>query len=824
MVRQIRKAGGRDDSDDDNDDGGKAPKSKPNPVAAQTKAPTGGHQQDGYKKQKPVVFSGYDDEDAEEYGGGGASGIEAQSKLSKFKKIRQAPDAAKVMQQEPQTAPASYQSSASSYTLDSLQELRQSQKFAAQARGDKAQEAMAEMEGMELQGEEAESLEERLAYDGPNGDDAMLQSAKSDSRNGHRATNLTDPDLMDVDGLQRVSMTRREQAREFVPVEAGQTTEWEAELIRRGGNIGAGSGVSGSSSSSSSSSNNSSGSRPGQAFGGDIHSSIGEIRRALVQARQGLSDSTTAATHRLAQLRAAHDQAAHDAAAGSAELPAQVAQLNALRLFRVFIAEVVGMLRDKADMAQQLQAALAGFMRNCREGLRATRVERQEDEWYTVTQGQQGAALLGLGGYAPSAVLREVAALQGYGGGVADVDAFGRSARRDGPVARQELAQRVAERAVQRQAVSLDLPAVLELSAEDQGYASDCSPARAQRDEWLAKADTLHRAAQVVMEDVRPEVGSLQEVLGRLAEFRSAQRERYKAAYMALSLPPIVAPFVLMDMLEDPPLAPAGSGVPVTALRERAWFRAVRGYSQVAGAAAECGEASAVVDEDSSLLAKVLALGPLPLLVQMSAGLDPLCLIHAEQCVDWLDCLEGPDVGGALATQPLWSAVFGQFEDTLVGPAGELSLVPPEGRGAGGAFVCSQLRRATVALGHLCLFKRLHLRTSPPAAGPDGHGFIARVALQACLQRLPACSALLEAADCPSPTMEGSSAAPPRARQAVWALLRVITKLVPGSLVVGLCRPDVGARFERLRAVVGVGRGIEAGREGELRAIMGGMV
>ena len=795
MVRQIRKAG-RDDSDDED--------VRPQVVSKPASKP------------KPV-FSGFDDEDASS-----SSSSSSANKSSKFKKIRQAPDAGRaLMQVDPEPL---QNSSTSSYTHDSLQELRQSQKFSTVASAAASRE-MAEMEGMELVGDEAESLEERLAS-AQEGDEegAMLQSARG------RPTQ-EDPDIAEDDGLRRVSMARTEQRREFVPVGARES-EWEGEMMRRGGNIGAG---------GSSGSGNGAGSRPPRSLGGIQQGpSMSDISRALEQAKQSLTQSTSAASRRLAQLQAQHDQALSDSQAGSSGLPARVEQLNVLRLFRVYISEVVGMLRDKQAMGDQLQAAVLGMVSEQRGALRAARLELQEDECY------QAGPDVGLGAYAPSSILRDVAALKA--GGAGSVDQFGRTRPSlDSPFARQELARQLAARAADRVATLLDLPPVLEglEGAEAEGYARDCQPSAAVCARLFSQADTLHRAAQCVMEDVRSEIRSIDHLLSRLADFRTAHGDKYTAAYTSLSLPPVLIPFALLDLLEELPLPQPGGGA-VMPLRERGWFRAIQVYGQGGVGVAAEGESAIVGSsnaDDASLLAKVLALGVLPLLARLCEGLDPLSAAHVAQAVDWLDCLERPETAGGaggavLATQPLWTAIFAQFEAALLGPSGELALVPvlparsaalaggaaapsAEGEGvsdgvAAVAFACGQLRRVTVALAHLCLFKRLQLRSSqgPVAAGAgagtgDGHTHVARIALQTCLRCVPACCALLAA-----------DARGTQALAAVWPLLRVTTKLVPMSLVAGVCRRDQVRGFEQLRGVVGVGRGLETGREAELAAAL----
>jgi hypothetical protein len=59
----------------------------------------------------------------------------------------------------------------------------------------------------------------------------------------------------------------------------------------------------------------------------------------------------------------------------------------------------------------------------------------------------------------------------------------------------------------------------------------------------------FHIASQVIMQDARPDIRHLHEVLSNFRQFRKAHHSKYQAAYIDLSLPQLIGPFLRLDLL-----------------------------------------------------------------------------------------------------------------------------------------------------------------------------------------------------------------------------------------------------------------------------------
>jgi hypothetical protein len=138
-----------------------------------------------------------------------------------------------------------------------------------------------------------------------------------------------------------------------------------------------------------------------------------------------------------------------------------------------------------------------------------------------------------------------------------------------------------------------------------------------------------------VMSDVREDCRCVSELLSRLAAFRQARPRQYEDAFIALSLPPLLAPLVRLDLLSLPlaPLSSAPTPTPAPGaapLESRGWFSSLRAF-------------------DPLLLTQVLSSTVVPLLAQaVRAGLDP---VNAAQAAAVAGCVAscegaGAEVGG----------------------------------------------------------------------------------------------------------------------------------------------------------------------------------
>lgn len=56
-------------------------------------------------------------------------------------------------------------------------------------------------------------------------------------------------------------------------------------------------------------------------------------------------------------------------------------------------------------------------------------------------------------------------------------------------------------------------------------------------------------AANVILQDVRPDISQLQIFIQKLTQFRKDNYKKYQEMYIDLSLPQLIEPFILLDLL-----------------------------------------------------------------------------------------------------------------------------------------------------------------------------------------------------------------------------------------------------------------------------------
>lgn len=708
MVRQIRSKR-EEDSDDE-------PAIKPKPAV-----------------KKPILttaFRDFDDDDTTE---NCTTSSQIKSDKKSFKKIRQAPDAAAAM-----AAPEQLSEPITSYSADHLNQLRESQNFAKFTGA--SNHVLEEMEGMELVGDEAELLDQRLeqeqeqqhgmvsgAWMGTQPDDnALLAAAKKlASRHGYLR-----PDSEFGDEPDRVQLVRPVEKIDFDG--SGVSNKWEEEMMRRAG-------VDTSSTSSTlAGSHVSSRTNPSSAahlvnslsMGVTIPSIQAHLNRTII----ALAETTSAATRHLANLTLRHSTAAESMKSLTAEIAPKVAVANIASMLRVFMAEVVGMLRSKESMVHALQKGYTDLVCDLRLWQAEARRAWVEDAVLLV---HHTGGMVNLGTYIPSRSLAEAQKIidstsHGAIGGDQDfVDEFGRSC--DPAQRRAAMMDRLVHAASSRleaiRTTDLALPpnilfasSMAGLGVDDDdssspgvgnpatpattvnainiasspepvGFAIDCAMSTEHNISLDSRIERLQLAGRMVFEDVEHDVSSIPTILARLAEFRRASREKYDSAYIALSLPPVLVPLVQWDLIMNPIIGHCWSRAEGEALGQREWFVAIDNYSRegMESAAAHNNSSvatSAVADDDASLLSRIITLAVIPLLVKTVQGLDPLNTKQMMRCVEVLQVCEelnghflpaqsGPKRGQTgFPTQQLWAGILAQVESSLLSDTGDLALAP----------------------------------------------------------------------------------------------------------------------------------------------------
>ena len=121
-----------------------------------------------------------------------------------------------------------------------------------------------------------------------------------------------------------------------------------------------------------------------------------------------------------------------------------------------------------------------------------------------------------------------------------------------------------------------------------------------------------------VLDDVKTELAEIEAVIYQFSEMRKIDPEKYKSAYLSLSLPGILEPLVLLDFLG------VRLGEEGLVLSERRWHESLREFCVTAD--------EQEIDGDATVLPKVVVKTFLPLLESLvSSHLDPLSA-SSSQC------------------------------------------------------------------------------------------------------------------------------------------------------------------------------------------------
>ena len=310
-----------------------------------------------------------------------------KSKASKLvKRMKQAPVDMTTLIQEAPVAANSFASSSSggAYSADSLAALRQQQKYSEASavvtdEMDVDNESTAVntrhnrssgggLEGMELTGEEAETMEELTERLEANGNDAgkhfssMLTSAGSTTsvRFVDEKQELADREALhqsrmalshqvrktevDKDRLSMGQTVQPNVRRDFVALDE-EASEWELEIVNRG----KGALLKGAMATSRSTGGRSGGNGSSSGVGVSTRDvlTIEDVQKALQRAADSLTNGLEDADRRKDRLQQDIQHMSEKDNLLQTKVVAGVNHLNNLRELRVFCAEVVGMLRDK---------------------------------------------------------------------------------------------------------------------------------------------------------------------------------------------------------------------------------------------------------------------------------------------------------------------------------------------------------------------------------------------------------------------------------------------------------------------------------------------
>eukprot|EP01034_Spumella_vulgaris_P023954 gene23954-30238_t len=531
-------------------------------------------------------------------------------------------------------------------------------------------------------------------------------------------------------------------------------SEWEAEIMRRGVISSSSSGNNYKAPTADSKHSSSDGKN---VKGGSLSSSddskketqsvsLEDVTKLVQTALDRLRVSSAGHERQISMLTINKSKAEEKRLALQARLNTGVDRLNLVQDIRIFFAALVGMVRAKQPLIQQLSEATFTTLRAQSEARRRLRVEEQED---CLCRAREARELMTVGEYAPSSSLLN----SGGSEGSADVET-------------REGHRRFARLQVLSDAnlSQSDCDVMSRLSETDKAHfisgrvdqiASGAGGHDTRRalyrllervaierlatPEFLSKLSVLSSARVACMEDVAGEVYSMREIVTKLTAFREAYPDKYRSAFISLSLPDVLEPLLLFDVLgcsstvfalsgansasieshsDEMGSAPSVSSQSgLFAISEREWHESLREFSASSGDGGDVDSSeqadatveSLVQEGDSNLLPKLVVSAVLPWLVQcVQTVLDPLDTAACVQCADLVGQVLDYDPGAGPLTAML-EAVVDVFTAEIAVTC--VPVVKTGSSGQGVAFLERQLYRVEILLENFALFKEY---LSPP--------------------------------------------------------------------------------------------------------------
>lgn len=552
------------------------------------------------------------------------------------------------------------------YSKESLQALRRQQAFSLPVPSMKTDVVL------ELAGDEAESMgklteeieEHQLHQDHVSKrvtfqtEEMEMQSLRSLQHRNSEKRNGTQDDLLNPDGSEykRLSTTLKKNLPEFIPLAVHSDADeqnWEADLLKRGSGAAGGAGnirplvyssdpmslpapMEQEEQSLDRESNLYGWSSGARVFRGDAAvrdgPSLQDVINSTKKAISHLAESCEASERKLDSLKTDLEAATEEGKRWRELMERDATRVSLLQSLRLFVSEYVGLMRDKEEQLTMLKEVAAKALRVVGERRRCLRLLAQEDTLYLI---KQAGDLMQLGDYTPTATLAEP----------------------ESPDLSAAVERRVLERL--------------------QGGGDAAAPE--------SPYQALQAAASVLMSDAKSDLLDPQVVLGRLAAFRSRDKDRYKSAYISVSLPAALSPLVLLDTLPLPWVEEQLD------LSQRPWYSPLLDYSTDEAAGDE-------VDGDASLLPKVVLTYVLPWLQTVIANIyQPTSASHTTHVLSLLEkIVELDPTPGQLS--PLLTAVLDAFKQTVV----DICLPVPRGKSELVLTLClTGIRSLTDALTHL---------------------------------------------------------------------------------------------------------------------------
>ncbi|KAL3131084.1 hypothetical protein ABBQ38_000395 [Trebouxia sp. C0009 RCD-2024] len=270
---------------------------------------------------------------------------------------------------------------------------------------------------------------------------------------------------------------------------------------------------------------------------------------------------------------------------------------------KAYIADLCDMLQAKSPIVEELQDHMTGLQRHRGQVASDNSTGNDREEMAPAEAAVQAAlGVLSRGGAEPAAA---AAAERAADSAEADLlsnlpeklDEFGRDEN-------VELREEMSRRAHKRQNQYRSVPAQPQGAAEERWGDATTDESDSEVTHYRSKRAEALEASASVFADASEEYGSLAAVKHRLEQWKQQQPGAYADAYMSLTVPAVMAPFVRLELLQWDPLLGGSAG-----FDSQSWYKHLFEYG-LNGDPSTSGNGS---DPDEELIPRLVTQLVLPL-------------------------------------------------------------------------------------------------------------------------------------------------------------------------------------------------------------------
>lgn len=319
----------------------------------------------------------------------------------------------------------------------------------------------------------------------------------------------------------------------------------------------------------------------------------------------------------VAQLQASHKNAQKQLQRTSQNLTDSISAIDALeeqlqsagtrytflQQIKAYIADLCDMLQAKSPIVEELQDHMMGLQQHRGQIAAENSAGNDREEMAPAEAAVQAAlGVLSRGGAEASATAGAERAADAAEANLLEnlpekLDEFGRD---ENVERREEMSRRAQKRAAQYSTP----PAQPQNAAEERWGDATTDESDSELAHYCSKRAEALEASASVFADASEEYGSLAAVKGRLEKWKQQHPGAYADAYMSLSVPAVMAPFVRLELLQWDPLFGSSTG-----FDSQEWYKQLFEYG-LNGGNSTAGNGS---DPDEELVPRLVGQLVLPL-------------------------------------------------------------------------------------------------------------------------------------------------------------------------------------------------------------------